>query len=84
VLVDSIHFAKTSEDQDMFEFQINSLMDGVDEATEVFALMISKGCMPNIISYNILINGYCQIKQIDEAKQLFDMKYEMSNKWYSS
>ena len=34
--------------------------------------MITKGCKPNVFSYNILINGYCKAEMIDEAKQLFN------------
>ena len=40
-------------------------------------MMVERGRSPNVFSYNILINGYCKNKRIDEARSLFD---EMSNK----
>ncbi|MFQ6671473.1 hypothetical protein Gotur_036011 [Gossypium turneri] len=39
--------------------------------------MIKKGCAPDISSYNIMINGYCKAKRIDEAMELF---HEISQK----
>ncbi|MFQ6643297.1 hypothetical protein Gotur_018594, partial [Gossypium turneri] len=33
--------------------------------------MIKKGCAPNILSYNIMINGYCKAKRLDKAMELF-------------
>ncbi|KAB2614847.1 pentatricopeptide repeat-containing protein [Pyrus ussuriensis x Pyrus communis] len=42
----------------------NSLMD------EVFDLMLSKGSMIDARSYNVLINGYCKHKRVDEAQML--------------
>ncbi|MFQ6627437.1 hypothetical protein Gotur_006333, partial [Gossypium turneri] len=33
--------------------------------------MIEKGCAPDILSYNIMINGYCKSKRLDEAMELF-------------
>nr|XP_023920736.1 pentatricopeptide repeat-containing protein At3g22470, mitochondrial-like [Quercus suber] len=39
--------------------------------------MVERGCSLDVISYNILINGYCKGKKIDEAMRLF---HEMSNK----
>ncbi|KAJ9178665.1 hypothetical protein P3X46_010532 [Hevea brasiliensis] len=44
----------------------NSLMDGY-----LFNLMVTNRIV-NVFSYNILINGYCKSKRIDEAKKLFD------------
>jgi pentatricopeptide repeat protein len=42
------------------------------EAKKLFKNMHVQGCMPNVLSYNILINGSCKALRIDEAKQLFD------------
>ena len=33
--------------------------------------MISVGLDPNIVSYTILINGYCNMKKMDKAMHLF-------------
>ncbi|MBA0698764.1 hypothetical protein Goari_000458 [Gossypium aridum] len=44
----------------------------MDKAKSVFQLMIEKGCAPDIHSCNIMINGYCKAKRLDEAMELFD------------
>ncbi|XP_057990610.1 pentatricopeptide repeat-containing protein At1g63080, mitochondrial [Hevea brasiliensis] len=43
----------------------------MDEASKVFALMVRNGIV-DAFSYNILINGCCKSKRIDEAKGLFN------------
>jgi pentatricopeptide repeat protein len=39
--------------------------------------MADKGVAPNVRSYNIIINGLCKIKMVDEAMNLFE---EMQSK----
>uniref|UniRef100_A0A6N2MM83 Pentacotripeptide-repeat region of PRORP domain-containing protein n=1 Tax=Salix viminalis TaxID=40686 RepID=A0A6N2MM83_SALVM len=39
--------------------------------------MVRKGCGPDVHSYNILINGYCKSRRMEEAKSLLA---EMSHK----
>lgn len=33
--------------------------------------MASKGCVPDIVTFNILINGYCKVKRVDDCLELF-------------
>ncbi|PRQ34902.1 putative pentatricopeptide [Rosa chinensis] len=47
----------------------NSLMD---EARQVFDLTIGRGSMVDVWSCNILINGYCKGKKIDQAYKIFN------------
>ncbi|KAB2606809.1 pentatricopeptide repeat-containing protein [Pyrus ussuriensis x Pyrus communis] len=42
----------------------------MEEAKEVFDLMLSKGSMVNARGYNILINGFSKHRRIDEARML--------------
>ncbi|XVF37790.1 hypothetical protein REPUB_Repub20aG0041000 [Reevesia pubescens] len=49
----------------------------MEEARRVFQLMIKKGCAPDTVSYNTIMNGYCKAKRLDEAIKLFR---EMSQK----
>uniref|UniRef100_A0A6N2KN57 Pentatricopeptide repeat-containing protein n=1 Tax=Salix viminalis TaxID=40686 RepID=A0A6N2KN57_SALVM len=39
--------------------------------------MVRNGCAPDVHSYNILINGYCKSRRMEEAKSLLA---EMSHK----
>ncbi|KAK9024554.1 hypothetical protein V6N11_004712 [Hibiscus sabdariffa] len=39
--------------------------------------MIENGCAPDIFSYNTMINGYCKVKRLDKAMELF---HEISRK----
>ncbi|KAF6173825.1 hypothetical protein GIB67_003826, partial [Kingdonia uniflora] len=48
-----------------------------NEAAKVFHSMVNKDLKPNIIIYNILINGYCKTKNLDEAMQILE---DMCNK----
>ena len=43
----------------------------------MFDTMVDTGCESNVCSYNILINGYCRKKMINEALILFE---EMKSK----
>ncbi|XP_062013869.1 pentatricopeptide repeat-containing protein At1g62670, mitochondrial-like [Rosa rugosa] len=43
----------------------------MDEARQVFDVMISKGSMVNVRSCNTLINGYCKGKKVDKANEIF-------------
>lgn len=47
------------------------LLKQVDKAKEIFNTMIQREVTANIRSYNIMINGFCKIKMIDEAISLF-------------
>ncbi|XP_016168078.1 pentatricopeptide repeat-containing protein At5g16640, mitochondrial-like [Arachis ipaensis] len=42
----------------------------VDEAKNLFYMVIERGVVPDVWSYNILIKGYCKINKVDEAKNL--------------
>ncbi|KAF6160852.1 hypothetical protein GIB67_036053 [Kingdonia uniflora] len=44
----------------------------MEEAENVLHSMVVSGCEPNVISYTILINGYCKAKRLDEAIQIFE------------
>ncbi|KAF3601969.1 hypothetical protein F2Q69_00037168 [Brassica cretica] len=44
----------------------------LDEANQMMKnLMVSKGCDPDIVTLNILINGYCKAKRVDDGMTLF-------------
>ncbi|GAB2287575.1 hypothetical protein Dimus_021947 [Dionaea muscipula] len=45
----------------------------IEQAEYVVELMRDRGngCQPDLVSYNILINGYCKIQKIDKALNLF-------------
>ena len=48
----------------------------MEKATEMFEEMSSKNIMPNIFSYNTLVQGYIKVDQIGVAlKLLKDMIY---------
>ena len=47
------------------------------EAIKAFNMMAKRGCSPDVVSYNILMNRYCKNKRIDDAMSLF---HKMSNK----
>ncbi|KAK1352736.1 pentatricopeptide repeat-containing protein, mitochondrial-like [Heracleum sosnowskyi] len=48
-----------------------------DKASVVLETMRSKEILPNTLSYNILINGYCKKLKVDRAVDLFQqMSYE--------
>ena len=49
----------------------------IDEARKVFDMICLEGCEPDLHSYNVLINGYCDIKRLVEAAKIFE---EMSSK----
>ncbi|KAL4597154.1 hypothetical protein ACB092_12G215300 [Castanea dentata] len=49
----------------------------VIEVVKAFNIMVEKVCVLDVFSYNILINGYCKSRKMDEAMCLF---LEMSNK----
>ncbi|KAK9932565.1 hypothetical protein M0R45_019797 [Rubus argutus] len=55
----------------------NSLMDGyclrgeMDEARQVFDLMVFKGSMVNVRSCSILTNGYCKHKRLMRPTRFF-------------
>lgn len=61
-------------------FIYNTLMDGFcltgfDGARDLFVSMESMGCKHDVFSYNILINdilinGYCKNKEVEEALSL--------------
>ncbi|KAF3493467.1 hypothetical protein DY000_02057820 [Brassica cretica] len=42
-----------------------------DEANLMLDLMVSKGCDPSIVTFNIIINGYYKAKLVDEGMRLF-------------
>ncbi|XP_037496448.1 pentatricopeptide repeat-containing protein At1g62914, mitochondrial [Jatropha curcas] len=48
------------------------LLNKMDQAREIFDMMLSKGCTPDVVIYNILIDCYCRRKRIDEAMRLLD------------
>lgn len=51
----------------------NALIDGfckkgmVDTAFEMFDMMESKNCRPNVRTYNELISGFCEGKNVHKA-----------------
>ncbi|KAL8155990.1 hypothetical protein AgCh_001157 [Apium graveolens] len=47
------------------------LFTEVDEALAVLQTMKTRGVVPNICTYNILINGYCKKLKVDRAIDLF-------------
>ena len=53
------------------------MQNKLNDAIEALNMMVERGCSPNVVSYNTLINGFCKEKRIDEAMNLF---HEMSNK----
>lgn len=62
--------------------EVTSLLNGfclnnkVDEARELFNVMIERGEQHDIINYNILMNGYCLNNKVGEARTLFHMMIE--------
>ncbi|CAI9781251.1 unnamed protein product [Fraxinus pennsylvanica] len=43
----------------------------IEEARELFDLMEAKGHKRNVVSYTVLINGYCKCQKVEEAMRLF-------------
>ena len=41
------------------------------KAKEIFDLMKVRGHVPDVVTYNSLLNGYCKKSKIDEALHLF-------------
>lgn len=47
-------------------------MEGrVDDAKKLFASLETKGCEGNVVSYCVMINGYCEKRKIDDAVRLY-------------
>ncbi|RYQ97243.1 hypothetical protein Ahy_B08g093271 [Arachis hypogaea] len=46
------------------------------QAYDLCDVMILRGQQPNIITYTILMNGYCLNNKVNEARNLFDMVIE--------
>lgn len=43
----------------------------VEEAKQMFDLMASKDCYPNVVTYTTLINGFCKSKRVESGMALF-------------
>lgn len=43
----------------------------LDKAKEMFESMKSRGCSPDGVSFNTLINGYCKAKKVDDGLEIF-------------
>ncbi|KAF2575137.1 hypothetical protein F2Q70_00001308 [Brassica cretica] len=58
-------------------FTYNSLIygfcmhDRIDEAKEMFDLIITEDCYPDVVTYNTLINGFCKSKRVEDGMELF-------------
>uniref|UniRef100_A0A1S4CP91 Pentatricopeptide repeat-containing protein At1g12700, mitochondrial n=1 Tax=Nicotiana tabacum TaxID=4097 RepID=A0A1S4CP91_TOBAC len=52
----------------------------VEDAEEVMRHMNGKGVEPNVVTYNVIIDGYCLRGQMDRARSLFDSMTDKSIK----
>ncbi|CAA7034179.1 unnamed protein product [Microthlaspi erraticum] len=59
---------KLLEAEKLYEEMIK---ESLDEAKQMFALMVSKDCLPNVVTYSTLINGFCKCKRVEDAMELF-------------
>ena len=47
-------------------------MGRLDRALEVFNIMLLHGVLPNTITFNVIIDGYCKEGHLEEAFKLMD------------
>ncbi|MCI28630.1 pentatricopeptide repeat-containing protein, partial [Trifolium medium] len=45
----------------------------VDEAEELFDQIKKFGCVPSVVTFNVLINGLCKAHKLEEAIHLFSI-----------
>ncbi|KAG9143515.1 hypothetical protein Leryth_026882 [Lithospermum erythrorhizon] len=68
-----ITFLNNSTAFSTFSSKNKPLMDGyclqgeLDKANEILDLMAAERLKPNLVSYGIIINGYCKHKKVDRA-----------------
>ena len=55
----------------VYLFLILGLMFDVDGAFNIMDEMVERGLIPNITTYNALINGFCKVGNMDRAQRLF-------------
>ena len=48
----------------------------ITEQRCVIELMIQRGVEPNVVTYNILMDGFCVQDQMDEARKVYDLMLE--------
>ncbi|KAL1350057.1 hypothetical protein AAHE18_07G199300 [Arachis hypogaea] len=59
-------------------FTYNALIDRhclqkeINEAMKIFNSMVTRGCLPDIVTYTSLIHGWCMIKNINKAMHLLN------------
>lgn len=63
----------------------------MDEVSKLMDLMVRKGCQPNIVYLNAMVNRYCKSKNLDRAFIVFremssrgvkpEVTYQYSNRW---
>jgi len=47
----------------------NALISGLDKAQKIDSFMRRNGCKPDLVTYNIHLNYYCNNVMLDEAKK---------------
>ena len=43
----------------------------LSNANDLFEIMCSEGCIPNVITYTALIDGHCKAGEIEKACQIY-------------
>ncbi|CAI9286828.1 unnamed protein product [Lactuca saligna] len=52
-------------------FGLASRLKDLEKGLEFFAEMQKNGCLPNVVTYNTLIDAYCKSRKLDDAFKLF-------------
>nr|CAD1841520.1 unnamed protein product [Ananas comosus var. bracteatus] len=48
----------------------------MEEAKNIVTEMISKGCLPDVVTYSAVIDGFCRIGKIDQARKMLKYMYK--------